>query len=74
MAFDKVLRALEITRPHFTDPSGYHLGAEHDEIYIWKTDTPLSEAEVAEMRALGWEQPDAAGDAYDPEQSWMRHI
>lgn len=74
MTFDKVLRGLEIARAHFTDQSGHHIGAEHDELYIWKTDTPFTDAEVAEMRELGWFQPDVSGDAYDPEQSWMAYV
>lgn len=69
---DKVFRGLQILIPKFKDPTGYHLGAEHDEFYVWATDDPLTPEEVAELRELGWLQRDVRdASVYDSEQGWM---
>ena len=59
MKLSQLIRGLEILRPHYKNGDGYHIGAEHDQFYAYATDTPLDDHEVAEMKALGWFQPDA---------------
>ena len=66
---------LAILRTYFTNPDGYHLGAEHDEIFVHTTDAPLTAEDAAKLRALGWFQPEVEepeeGEAeYDPEEGW----
>ncbi len=62
---------LEILTRYFNDPDGYHIGAEHDQIYIYATNRPLSEEDVAKMVELGWFQDELPEDApYDPEEGW----
>ena len=36
------------------DKNGYHIGAEHDMIYAYATDSPLRTESLLKMIALGW--------------------
>lgn len=76
MKLNAFIDGLNILRTHFEDGDGFHIGAEHDQFYVYKTDTPLDSGEVGMLRDLGWFQPeveeDENGDAgpYDPEEGW----
>jgi hypothetical protein len=66
---------LEILRPYFNDPNGYHIGAEHDQFFVFATDMPVSAEDVATLRALGWFQPEVDEDddgnqQYEPGEGW----
>ena len=66
---------LQTLLPYYKDPAGYHLGAEHDQIYLYVTDKPLSATDVQTMRDLGWFQPDQDdGEDYDPGQGWATFV
>lgn len=74
MKLSALADAVNILRPYYNDPDGYHVGAEHDEIFLYTTDKPLSAEDVAKMRSLGWSQPDAAeDDVYEPNVGWHHH-
>lgn len=50
---------------------GFHIGAEHDQFYVYATDTPLEPDEVKQLVEWGWFQPELEDDApYDPEEGW----
>lgn len=69
------MAGLEILRPYFDAPDGYHLGAEHDQIFVFATDRPVSDEDVAKLRGLGWFQPDLDEDApYDPAEGWSAFV
>jgi hypothetical protein len=70
MKLSKLVAGLRIAAPYYDDQDGYHIGAEHDQLYLYKTDQPMSSEDVAKMRELGWFQPDSEEDAYDPEDGW----
>jgi len=63
---------LDILAPYFDKPDGCHLGAEHDQIYVFATDRPLTETDVQRLRDLGWFQPEQEGEdaPYDPAEAW----
>lgn len=73
-ASNNVLRGMEILLQHFDNPAGYHIGAEHEIIYVYATDKPLDAETVKELEELGWIQEDAAGDEYDPEAGWSTYV
>lgn len=61
------------TLAHYRDKTdGRDLGAEHDQIFAFATDKPLSDADVEKMRKLGWFQPNVEGNdaVYDPTECW----
>ena len=76
MKLSNFISGLNILRPHFKDGDGYHLGSEHDQFYVYKTDTPLDSGEVGMLHDLGWFQPEVGEDdngdrgPYDPEEGW----
>ena len=70
MRLSKIIDGLTILRRHYTNPDGYHLSAEHDQIYLRSTDTPLTPEEAAEMFKLGWFQPDAREKSYQCDCGW----
>ena len=66
---------LAIIRAFYTDQDGYHIGAEHDQIYLYATDVPMDAAAIAKLQEIGWFQDEAENDAdgkpiYDPSSSW----
>ena len=71
MKLSDFMDGLNILRPYYAEPNGHHIGAEHDQFYAYKTDRPLSEPDLAKMRALGWFQPEAGDDdPYSPDDGW----
>ena len=84
MTLENLLEGIAILRPYYDDPNGYHVGAEHDEVWLYATDRPLSTDDVRRMRALDWgqdcdaadedEDPEAAATEYDPEESWRAFV
>ena len=77
MKLSNFIDGLNTLHPYFDDPDGYHIGAEHDQFYVYQTNKPLSDADVKKMQALGWFQPEVDYDggenstpAYDPEDGW----
>lgn len=76
MKLSNFVDGLNILRPYYNDPDGYHLGAEHDEVHVYATDKPLSSEDVKKLLALGWFQPEGGAgedtpDAYDPQGGWQ---
>lgn len=73
MNLKNFIAGLQILQAHFKDGDGFHIGAEHDQFYVYKTHTPLEPSEVAALVELGWFQPDCdfekPGD-YDPQEGW----
>lgn len=70
---------IAIIRAFYDDPDGYHIGAEHDQIYLYATDVPVDAASIAKLQELGWFQSDAESDAngapiYDPASSWSTFV
>jgi hypothetical protein len=75
MLLNDLVRGLEIFRLHFNDKgNGYHLSAEDDELHVGKTDIPLSQECVEELRGYGWFQGESEEEVYDPKEPWMCYV
>jgi hypothetical protein len=81
MQLNNLIEGLNILSNYDGDPEGgYHLGAEHDQIYIYATDAPLKEHSIKRMCELGFFQPEVSyGDEftpedYDPSEGWSVHV
>lgn len=71
MQLSKFIAGLTILAKYYDDPDGYHIGAEHDQFYAYRTDKPVAPDDVAKLFELDWFQPDAAeGEGYDPDEGW----
>lgn len=66
----------------YRDKPGWDLGAEHDVIYCFNTDRPVTPEDLQRLVDLGWFQEDADYDPsdgfkvenYDPEESWTAYV
>ena len=71
MKLKNFIEGLRILQPYYLGCDGYHIGADHDQFYVYRTDSPLTPEDIEKMRDLGWFQPDAPNDnEYDPADSW----
>ena len=78
MEIKNIIEGLQILLPYYDDPDGCKTGADHDVLYAYSTDKPLSKENLDKMIELGWfqEEADLGGDDefekehYDPEESW----
>ena len=69
------LAGVQILRQYYNNPDCYHLGADHDIIYLYHTDRPLTAEHVAKLLDLGWFQPDQFEEefVYDPDSAWQAY-
>jgi len=56
MNLKNFLDGINIIRKYYDDQNGYHLGAEHDQFYLYETDRFVSEKDQSLLRELGWFQ------------------
>lgn len=78
MKMSDVIEGLTILQKYYRE-DGYHLAAEHDEIYAFETQKQLSPEDAKKMFDLGWIQVDAETDdygnaPYDPECGWVAYV
>lgn len=76
MKLSAFVDGINILRAYYDDPDGYHIGAEHDEFYMYATDKPVSDDDLKKLLALGWFQSDGGAHEetpqdYNPESGWM---
>lgn len=74
MRLNDFMAGADLLANHFNDRSGFHIGAEHDQFYVYATDRPLSPEDVKRMHELGWFQEDAEAPAYDPAGGWTCYV
>lgn len=79
MSLKDFLEGVAIIQAFYDEPGGYHLGAEHDQIYLYATTKPMDEDSVKKLRELGWFQVGAVDDGegdvvYDPSASWSAFV
>lgn len=69
-----IITGMQILAPYYKEPNGYHTGADHDVIYAYATDSPVSTDDIAALVSLGWFQSGGANDdggKYSPDESWQ---
>ena len=72
MRLKHFIEGLQILYPYFDDGNGFHIGAEHDEFYVYKTNKPLSKTDIDKLYSLGWFQDETEdADKYDVNYGWM---
>ncbi len=83
MTLGNFTKGLRILEAYYTNPNGYHIGAEHDQFYAYATQKPVSPEDIVRLQRLGWFQPEVDSHldgeeateaeliaAYDPEEGW----
>jgi len=78
MKTKNIIEGLQTLMPYYHDRNDYTIGAEHDTLYAYVTDDPLSEQDVKKMIELDWVQEycnvDFSVDDYDPDESWVNYL
>lgn len=75
MNLGSFITGAEIIRKYYSARDGYHLAAEHDQIYLYPTDHPMTEEDVFAVKELGWFQDDVGDDdEYDPTSGWSCYV
>lgn len=82
MNLKNILHGITILSGYYDDPEGYHLGAEHDTLYLYATDRPLTRGDIELMIKLNWCQVyderetgvDFEPKDYRPEESWVAYV
>ena len=74
MKLNNFIEGLKTLLPYYDNAGGYHIGAEHDQFYAYRTDKPLTPEDQRRMCELGWFQPEGGmsedGGEYDPDNGW----
>jgi hypothetical protein len=86
---DEYMRARDIAAginlllTYYDNPEGYHVGADHDQVYMSATNRALTPEDVEKMVALGWHQEhvgrgdyteEFASKHYRPEEVWIAYV
>lgn len=80
MELNNFINGLQIFQLYFNKPDGFHIGAEHDQIYVYNTDHPMHADDVARVVAIGWFQPEVPyedeflPEMYNPEEGWSCYV
>lgn len=80
MNLKDIRTGIETLQPYYDKPDGYHLNAEHDQIWLDATDKPLSPEDVQKMIDASWWQErsnydkDFTAADYDPEEGWTGYV
>jgi hypothetical protein len=57
----QIIEGMTILLPYYDNPNGYHSGAEHDVLYMYETDKPVSDEDKVKLEELGWNLSDSNG-------------
>ena len=72
------MTGLSILMKYKTNPDGYNIGADHDIIYVWATEKPVSEIDLARLYDLSWfqnvENDKDGNPIYNIEESWKAFV
>lgn len=77
MTRTNILNGLNLLSKYYNEGNEYTVGAEHDVIYAYSTDVPLSEEDWYKLTGFGWTQQDVNSDKfedYSPEDGWSADV
>lgn len=75
MSLKDFIDGMEIIKMYYDDLEGYHIGAEHDQIYLYETNRPITPEHREMLKELDWFQPELdEEDEYDPNVGWSSFV
>lgn len=76
MKLKEFIEGMEIISRYYKRGNHYNLGAEHDVIYLYPTDSLISRPDVEKLHKLGWLQDgcDPSKGEYHPGESWQARV
>lgn len=77
-----IVEGMTILLKYYDDPAMWHTGAEHEVIYMYATDNPVTPEDLTRLVGLGWFQhevePVRGGNFevmdYDKGEGWAAHV
>lgn len=57
----KFMKGLEILSKYYDNPDGFHLGADHDVIYLYRPEREISDDDRVALEKLGFAQEGTDG-------------
>ena len=70
MKLSNFIDGIEILRKYYDGNDGYHIGAEHDQFFMYATSTKIPETDIARLKELGWNQET---EEYDENEAWYAY-
>ena len=65
METNNFIEGLTILNGYFDNPDGFNISPDHEVIYVYATDKPVSPADLEKLVALGWYQEGVNTDGYE---------
>lgn len=66
MRLNSIIDGLRILQRYYDDPNGFKTGADHDVLYAYDTDRPVSDADREVLERMGWKQ--------EPDNGWRAFV
>jgi hypothetical protein len=73
MKLNELKAAIEILTKYYNNPAGYHVGADHDQIYFFRVDKSMDDKDIEKLRDLGFFQPHVNDEVYNPQEGWSAY-
>jgi len=70
----QIIEGMQILLTYQDEPNGYHTGADHEVIYMYATDRPVSPEDLEKLAALGWHQEGEEDGGYDEDEGWYSFV
>jgi len=73
MKLNEIIEGLKILQKYYDNPDDHHVDADHDIIYVYATQKPVSEEDLKKLHEFGFNQPgfDAEAGEYSPDENWQ---
>ena len=73
MKLNELIEGLKILQKYYDQPNGYNTGADHDVIYIYQTQKPVSEEDLKKLHEFGFFQSGykLENGEYNPDEGWQ---
>lgn len=64
-----IIEGMQILLTYQDNQNDFHTGADHEVIYMYATDRPVSPEDLEKLAALGWHQ-ECEDDGYNKDEHW----
>ena len=82
MSTKQLIEGLQTLQPFYDKPDGYNVGANHDMVYAYATNKPLTDEAIEKMISLTWHQEydgrdygkDFSKEDYRDDETWHLYV
>jgi len=65
---------INILLKYYDNLDGWFVGCEHDQLYMFSTDKPVSPEDAQKLHELGWFQEGIEAPNYSLDESWSAFV